>query len=70
MSNFTIAPAKEFTHILHHQNTKLKWKYKVMFALSVIKDIGKRFENTLKFDKRLYWCKNGQTLNRNPNRDF
>ena len=27
-------------------------------------------KNVLKIDNRLYWCKNGKTLNRNPNRDF
>ena len=47
MSHFTIVPANEFTHILRIQNTNVKGKDKVMFALTAIKGIGKRFANLI-----------------------
>merc|ERR1712160_186560 len=37
--------ASEFTHILRMQNTNVDGKVKVMFALRVIKGIGRRFSN-------------------------
>merc|ERR1712151_616783 len=38
-------PDAEFTHILRMQNTNVDGKHKVMFALRVIKGIGRRFSN-------------------------
>ena len=47
MPIFPIVPAKEFIDILRIQNTNEKRKDKVMFALNVIKGIGKRFSNLI-----------------------
>ena len=47
MSNFKIVPACKFTHILRIQNTNIKGKNKVMFVLTAIKGIGKRFANLI-----------------------
>ena len=38
-------PEEDFTHILRMQNTNVDGKHKVMFALRVIKGIGRRFAN-------------------------
>jgi ribosomal protein S13 len=40
-----LAKANEFTHILRIQNTNVDGKRKVMFALRVIKGVGRRFSN-------------------------
>ncbi len=40
-----MAKAAEFTHILRIQNTNVDGKRKIMFALRVIKGIGRRFSN-------------------------
>ena len=40
-----MAKANEFTHILRIQNTNVEGKRKVMFALRVIKGVGRRFSN-------------------------
>lgn len=42
-----LAKANEFTHILRIQNTNVEGKRKVMFALRVIKGIGRRFSNLI-----------------------
>ena len=47
MPHFTIVPANEFIHILHIQNTNVKGKSKVMFSLTAIKGIEKRFSNLI-----------------------
>ena len=47
MSHFTIVPANEFTQNLRIKNTNLKGKNKVMFELTVIKGIWKRFANLI-----------------------
>jgi small subunit ribosomal protein S18e len=45
MSSVVLENASEFTHILRMQNTNVDGKHKVMFALRVIKGIGRRFAN-------------------------
>ena len=45
MSHISIVPHTDFTHILRIQNTNVKGKDKVMFALRSIKGIGRRFSN-------------------------
>ena len=45
MSHLSIVPYTEFTHILRIQNTNVKGKDKVMFALTSIKGLGRRFSN-------------------------
>ena len=47
MSHLSIVPNNEFTHILRVQNTNVKGKDKVMFALTSIKGIGRRFSNLI-----------------------
>ena len=47
MSHFTIVPANEFTQNLRIKNTNEKGKNKVMFELTVIKGIWKRFANLI-----------------------
>ena len=47
MSHLTLVPNNEFTHILRVQNTNVKGKDKVMFALTSIKGIGRRFSNLI-----------------------
>ena len=38
---------QEFTHILRIQNTNVNGKQKVVFAMRVIKGIGRRFSNLI-----------------------
>lgn len=45
MSHLTIVPNAEFQHILRIQNTNVKGKDKVMYGLTAIKGIGRRFSN-------------------------
>ena len=45
MSHLTIVPAADFQHLLRIQNTNVKGKDKVMFALTSIKGVGQRFSN-------------------------
>ena len=45
MSHLSIVPNADFTHILRIQNTNVKGKDKVMFALTSIKGVGRRFSN-------------------------
>eukprot|EP00347_Sterkiella_histriomuscorum_P004975 403358374 len=47
MSSIVLAKANEFTHILRIQNTNVEGKRKVMFALRVIKGVGRRFSNLI-----------------------
>merc|ERR550537_258647 len=45
MSSVVLENAADFTHILRMQNTNVDGKHKVMFALRVIKGVGRRFAN-------------------------
>ena len=45
MSHLSIVPNSDFIHIHRIQNTTVKGKDKVMYALTSIKGIGKRFSN-------------------------
>ena len=45
MSHLSIVPNSDFTHILRIQNTNVKGKDKVMYGLTSIKGIGRRFSN-------------------------
>ena len=45
MSTLTVVPTSEFQHILRIQNTNVKGKDKVMYAITAIKGIGRRFSN-------------------------
>ena len=45
MSNLIVVPNSEFTHILRIQNTNIKGKDKVMYGITAIKGIGRRFAN-------------------------
>ena len=47
MSHLSIVPNSEFTHILRIQNTNVKGKDKVMYGLTSIKGIGRRFSNLI-----------------------
>ena len=47
MSHLSVVPNNEFTHILRIQNTNIKGKDKVMYALTSIKGIGRRYSNLL-----------------------
>ena len=45
MSSLAVVPSSEFQHILRIQNTNVKGKDKVMYAITAIKGIGRRFSN-------------------------
>ena len=45
MSHLSLVPNADFTHIHRIQNTNVKGKDKVMFALTSIKGVGRRFSN-------------------------
>ena len=45
MASLVVTEEKNFNHILRIMNTNIKGKQKVMFALTGIKGIGKRFSN-------------------------
>ena len=45
MASLTVVPNTEFQHILRIQNTNVKGKEKVVFAMTAIKGIGRRISN-------------------------
>jgi small subunit ribosomal protein S18e len=47
MASLVVTEEKNFNHILRIMNTNIKGKQKVMFALTGIKGIGRRFSNLI-----------------------